>query len=341
MIPLPRLRPIDITRDFFRGSGGHQRYVFCPFIQGNALRTLLGDLPRARGVVVTRWNPDDLMTGASDLMVFDVCRDLDLTLLVNPRLHMKVYSWDLNTAVVGSANLTESGMGIGANPNLEFVRGMISLSAEDQRYLREVLHSSSLVTPEVYESAREWLNSHHGPLPPPPSSESPWVELAPESSMLVSALPMMRSSLELKRAFLALREGRWGDIPSNERQCALHDLVNYQLFDASPKDFDSMLRERFFAHPFTQKITEKIAPCAYFGELKEWIQRSCQDVPVPSRRDLTGNVQVLLSWFVDLGDGEFIVDVPGAHSQRICRKGTRHRGPDATSARAGRLRQVS
>ena len=51
--------------------------------------------------------------------------------------------------------------------------------------------------------------------------------------------------------------------------------------------------------------------------MKEWVQDNCTDVPVPSRRELTGNVQVLLEWFVALGDGRYVVDVPGAHSQRI------------------------
>ena len=41
--------------------------------------------------------------------------------------------------------------------------------------------------------------------------------------------------------------------------------------------------------------------------------------PFPSRRELTGNVQVLLEWFVALGSGRYEVDVPGRRSQRIRR----------------------
>ena len=62
-----------------------------------------------------------------------------------------------------------------------------------------------------------------------------------------------------------------------------------------------------------------ISQGAYFGRIKEWIQNICTDVPVPSRRELTGNVQVLMDWFVSLGGGRYVVDIPGARSQRIRR----------------------
>ena len=77
------------------------------------------------------------------------------------------------------------------------------------------------------------------------------------------------------------------------------------------------LSAKFFSHSFIQKIDEFIAPEAYFGRIKEWIQDNCTDVPVPSRRELTGNVQVLLEWFERLGGGKYEIDIPGRHSQRI------------------------
>ena len=100
--------------------------------------------------------------------------------------------------------------------------------------------------------------------------------------------------------------------------CIIHDLVNYDIDPGlGDEDFLQILTAAFFVHPFIQKIDEFISPEAYFGRIKEWIQNNCTDVPVPSRRELTGNVQVLLEWFVALGDGSYMVDVSGRHSQRI------------------------
>ena len=82
-------------------------------------------------------------------------------------------------------------------------------------------------------------------------------------------------------------------------------------------EFMRELASKFFGHPFIQRIDEFIAPEAYFGRIKEWVQDNCTDVPVPSRRELTGNVQVLLEWFENLGNGRYVIDIPGARSQRI------------------------
>ena len=40
-------------------------------------------------------------------------------------------------------------------------------------------------------------------------------------------------------------------------------------------------------------------------------------MPLPRRWELTENVQTLYDWFEKLGDGKYVVDIPGAHSQRI------------------------
>ena len=95
---------------------------------------------------------------------------------------------------------------------------------------------------------------------------------------------------------------------------------NLNRFNFATRDEDQFLKKlkiQFFAHPFIQKIDEFINPEAYFGSIKEWVQNNCTDVPVPSRRELTGNVQVLYDWFEKLGDGKYVIDVPGSHSQRI------------------------
>jgi hypothetical protein len=54
-----------------------------------------------------------------------------------------------------------------------------------------------------------------------------------------------------------------------------------------------------------------------FGGVKQWIQENCTDVPVPSRRELSGNIQVLYKWIVGLSDGKYEVNIPGEHSEVI------------------------
>ena len=304
-------------------DGGSQRYIFAPFVQSDALWQLLRDAPNRRGMLVTRWNPEDLLSGVSDIEVYDTCLRLGMSMLLHRKLHMKVYSWDLETAVIGSANVTAPGLGINEEANVEFMTGPSQLSAQEQLYLRQTISEALLVTPGVYKSAAEWLDGHPShPRLTASEQEATWLSASPSKSMLVSALPMSESPRALKEGLAALRAGRFEGLPGNLRACVLHDLINFDLTRVPDGEFDRELRKRFFSHPFVLRVLERITPCAFFGEMKEWIQKSCQDVPIPSRRDLTGNVQVLLAWLVDLGEGRFVIDVPGAHSQRICRQGS-------------------
>ena len=84
-------------------------------------------------------------------------------------------------------------------------------------------------------------------------------------------------------------------------------------------DFLSHLKKQFFKSLFVQHLLNYIGDEGkYFGEIKEWIQRNCHDVPVPSRRSLTGNIQVLFKWIVELSEGKYMTDRPN-YSQRIFR----------------------
>jgi hypothetical protein len=129
---------------------------------------------------------------------------------------------------------------------------------------------------------------------------------------------MSRSVNRLEEEYKKLSQGLPSDNDKETRDCVFHDLANYGIpLGLTLLEFKDRLRKSFFSHPFIKRIDEFIAPEAYFGRIKEWIQSNCTDVPVPSRRELTGNVQVLLEWFVELGDGRYKVDVPGRYSERI------------------------
>ena len=138
-----------------------------------------------------------------------------------------------------------------------------------------------------------------------------------KKSFLISALPMSRTVDEFAQCYLDIEKNN--TIEDTEmRNCAFHDIANYSIpIGLSADEFRIKLKEAFFKHPFIIKMDGFIENGEHFGSIKAWIQDNCVDVPVPSRRELTANVQVLLKWFEDLGDGLYVVDVPGRHSQRI------------------------
>jgi hypothetical protein len=111
----------DTVRE--RCAGAELEALFAaPFIKADALARLVGSLQSAvRLRVVTRWVPEEIAAGVSDLDVWRVvCKRPHARLLLCPAIHAKYYRID-GLALVGSANLTRRGLGWTTKPGLELL----------------------------------------------------------------------------------------------------------------------------------------------------------------------------------------------------------------------------
>ena len=203
--------------------------------------------------------------------------------------------------------------------NYEAVVLVDRLTNVDRFFFETIRANARLVDDAMYSELKAWVQLNTTNAPRMPDLKEVISE-AGSDAFLISALPMTHSVGTLAAGYARIRAGQ---DPSDDRDvttCIFHDRANYSIpMGLSDSGFRRDLSARFFSHPFIRRVDGFIAPEACFGRIKEWIQRNCTDVPVPSRRELTGNVQVLLEWFVALGGGRYVVDVPGARSQRIRR----------------------
>ena len=230
-------------------------------------------------------------------------------------MHLKVYSAGLDSAVLATGNVSHSGLMPGGNHEAGTL--LEHLTNADRLFFERIRREARIVNDAMYEKLKGWIVAN-------PADSSEQVDLedvvpAPKKDdFLISALPMTRSVDELVAGYAKISSD---EMPSDNPEtagCIFHDLANYDIETGlSEAEFVQRLTSRFFAHPFIQMIDKFIDPEAYFGRIKAWVQNNCVDVPVPSKRELTGNVQVLLNWFEVLGKGKYKVDVPGARSQRI------------------------
>ena len=291
-------------------------FLFVPYIRAKVLAGLLDNISN-RTVIVTTWEPADLLSGASDLAAYPYCRERGIALYVSEMMHLKAYSAGLNSAIIATGNVSRRGLMPGGN--YEAAVAVEHLTNEDRLFFETIRANARLVDDAAYSEISAWVERNAVDTAKTPTLKD--VLSAPDrDDFSVSALPMTHSVDALAAGYARIRTGQ---DPSDDRDvaaCIFHDLANYSVPMGLPDgEFRRELSARFFSHPFIRRMDEFIAPEAYFGRIKEWIQNSCTDVPVPSRRELTGNVQVLLEWFVELGNGRYVVDVPGARSQRIRR----------------------
>lgn len=135
--------------------------IVAPYIKSPPLRRLLDAIPDCASecICVTRWLPEDIVSGVCDLEILD-----DLAgarggrLLVQPHLHAKYYSNGLRT-LVGSANLTSRGLGWHIPSNVELLVEVQAdspgLAAWEEALLSSALEATEQLRDQIRLRAEE------------------------------------------------------------------------------------------------------------------------------------------------------------------------------------------
>lgn len=294
--------------------------LFAPYVNRTALSEILKQKKGSvRASVITTWKIADVAFGASDLSIYELCKANGIFLFLNQSLHLKTYLSDYRRLFTGSANITSRALGLSNKTNYET---LVKIDDPSQAYLvhlAKIRKEAILVTDEIaaqfgelYKKYRKEILDHRAVVDEAQLSFDS--SLDSRKSFLVSALPMSRA---IEQLYKILR----GDTSFDDEVIAnaRHDIANYELESLAVlefQEFKNQLGNRFFQHPFISALCGFIDQPRRFGAIKEWVQNSCTDVPVPSRRTLTDNVQVLYSWLVELGPDRFEVTQP-RHSQLI------------------------
>ena len=142
-----------------------------------ALRDVLSDV---EVWVICSWRPNDLLSGVSSPELYTLCKErgwaLSVDLGKSEFVHMKAYVRDNKTALVGSANLTESGMGNNYETlvELDFEDGPVYPSyPEVATDLMMASYSTRLVDEELYEYVKGYVSENQQDAPNIPDFTPP------------------------------------------------------------------------------------------------------------------------------------------------------------------------
>src|SRR5438105_3572904 len=87
-------------------SGHALLLVICPFIKRDALERLLSLGPVDPFLkFVVRWRGSDLLSGASDVSIYEKLKARQLKLYAHPLIHLKLFLFDTGTVVLSTGNL--------------------------------------------------------------------------------------------------------------------------------------------------------------------------------------------------------------------------------------------
>ena len=163
-------------------------FLFVPYIQVKVLARLLDDIEN-RIVIVTTWEPVDLLSGASDLAVYSYCRERGISMYVSEAMHLKVYSVGLGSAIISTGNVSRRGLMPEGNYEAAVA---VQLTNEDRLFFETIRANARLVDDAAYSEIAFWVENNAVDTANTPTLKN--VLSAPgRDNFLVSALPMTRS----------------------------------------------------------------------------------------------------------------------------------------------------
>ena len=131
-------------------DGASEVLLAAPYIKTPTLVELLRLVPSDTNLVcVSRWAPNDILLGSTDVEVRTVILEQGGQFRLHPRLHAKYYRFD-DSIFVGSANLTDAGLSRVGAGNLEVLsRPHCSFSYMDFEF--QLLRESREISDKEYE----------------------------------------------------------------------------------------------------------------------------------------------------------------------------------------------
>jgi len=291
-------------------------FVFVPYIKLEALKYLLDNNSTCKAIFV-RWETKDLITGASDLEIYQYCKSKGIALYRNRRLHLKSYVENYKSCFLGSPNISSRALNIPETTlyNYELATIVNDMDIEDKLYFSIIEQDSTLITDAIYNQIINQLPDKIKEYPKENDFELSITQ--PDKHFLISALPLTYSVETLYRIY---EDKKY--INDVELNCVTHDLAIYKIAFGLPlNEFKEKLEIEFFNHPFIKLFIKELDVKGemYFGEVKAFIHSNCADVPLPRRWEITENIQILYRWIVKLGNGNYAVDTPN-HSERLYKK---------------------
>jgi len=286
-------QPVHAAIDERGASGDRLFWVVAPFVKLEALARLFETAKPAEGLkLVCRWLPSDLVSGTSDLEVFDYLSSRGCQLYVNGQVHMKLYVFESNRAMITSGNLTLRGLGYVESPNIE-IGQWVDLSAPDWLKLHGVVRESRLITPEIYARFEAYVKAS----PPPSAAPTAPDLLGPARKYTLASLPATDSP-EALAEFYFNRTG-FQSMPEIARR-GFQDLATYGISDSieSREAFDRALGDAFRKSPFVVDFVAHLRERGdlHFGAVNTWIHDKCEDVPLPYRWEIKPTTHAFYNW---------------------------------------------
>jgi hypothetical protein len=286
--------------------------LVAPFIKVAVLEKLLNEIPSNVPLrFITRWFPEEIIAGISDLEVWSLIQQSpNYSLWLRPDLHAKYYRVD-DRCLVGSANLTGKALGWSERPNLEL---LVTLSANEpamKTFEKELLASCILVDRDLFEQMSatvSLLTEGHPELIARNSSEVKVIKENFTTNKIITVdawLPTLRNPEDLYLTYSGLIE----QLSTASKITALTDLRSLTIIpNLSQKVFQAYIGTLLLQKPIIQKVDSFVKTPQRFGAVKNLLNSlPCSNNP---HFDAERAWQTLMRWLLYFLPNRYALSVP-------------------------------
>jgi hypothetical protein len=290
-------------------SSAHEELLLtAPFIKYAVLVRLFSRTQSSVYVqVVTRWLPQDIRAGVSDLEVWDAVRERARTRLwLRQDLHAKYYRAD-DHCLVGSANLTGAALGLSAAPNLELLVPVRPNSAGLEDFEERLLAGAVAVDDDLVNLTRTAVDQL-----PKLSVVEESIQISPaEQTSPTTWVPVLRQPEDLFVAY----KGQCDALSGVAQRGAVSDLSMLRVPPGlDERAFRSVVAVTLLRMPVVAAVDRFIIEPRRFGEVRDLLTHLLQSSDAANHE-----WQVLFRWMMYFLGDRFEYRRPH-HSEIIARR---------------------
>ena len=274
--------------------------IISPFISIKGLNLIVGDYS-GEVTIITSWNPSYLMIDCSNLELYPLSLNNGWNLLINERLHAKIYSFDDSIVVIGSANCTMKGLSDDPQSNIEVAS--IHYDQSYNKIIDEIISSSIPATYDYYKQLYDWVSDNKISIP----------DTFPRPQPITNYIPQSNSPEDIWNILCG--ETTIDGDGIRDVELDIHKLYVRGAWK-SYAEYIEYLRNWIDNHELFQDFLKFVDDEKYFGECRRWVKRYSKSKSL-NIKNYDDTVHMLFGWITTIYSN-YVWDVPH-HSERIRR----------------------
>ena len=291
-------------------SFGVERADICSaYIRSEAFRYLFEELfdAKIKIRVLARWALSDLLSEASDLSTYELCKSKNIDFYIKQDFHGKLYDLDPNGVLIGSFNLTNRGFSISSVGNDE-AGVLIKNNIDSRGYFDNLFDNARQMDDELFNKLSKFISKNKDCK----SIISSW----PDDILLSILKP--RSPLSEKLLVNECLASSYQEFSNSNSPLRSHDLSLLCLDERDTENLSAVrsafVNSKIFRWFYADLCSQEDE--VYFGKATQMLHNQLFDDPKPYRQEVKVLLANLLSWIVGLELEEIKIDRP-SYSQRI------------------------